>query len=109
VLRQLPTAFLTTIWGIVGAVVFSGLLGRSEARSSAFVSELERVASAEWVPAMWPAGLPVQYEDLRKSMQSTNRVLTKTRKLMESMTESFAETLTHTSTPWASTSPTSRS
>jgi hypothetical protein len=97
VLKQLPTAFLTTIWGIVGAVVFSGLLGRFEARASAFVSELERVASAEWVPAMWPAGLPVQYEDLRKSMQSTHRVLNKTRKMMESMTVSFAETLTSTS------------
>lgn len=97
VLRQLPTAFIATIWGILSALTFGHFVGRADASARGFAEDLEQRASRVWIPSVWPENVAVQYEDLNRSMRASNRVIEQTRSLMQSMTADFGATLQQTS------------
>lgn len=98
VLEQLPTAFVSTIWGILLALTFGPVASAVEARAAKFTDDVEQKALADWIPDRWPEAVEAQLEDLRKVMDKTHRTAKLTGQVVKDTTEELGKVLQHATT-----------
>lgn len=75
VLEKLPTAFVSTIWGILLALIYGPIAAGLEGRTARFTTQLSQEAVGSWIPELWPEGAEAQLEDLRQVMATTQETI----------------------------------
>lgn len=93
VLAELPTAFVSTIWGILLALAYGPIGTRIELRAARYVDRLEQEALGVWIPHYWPEALAAQVDDLRKAMAQTQRTVQLAGDVMRTSTSGLSEIL----------------
>lgn len=97
VLAELPTAFVSTIWGILLALTYGPIVARLEASANDFVERLVVVAISDWIPKAWPEAAEAQLDDLRNVMASTQMTVKRAGKAMSEATLNLSNVLQSTS------------
>lgn len=98
VLEKLPTAFVSTIWGILLALLYGPFASGLEAATNNYVSDLTNEAVGAWIPKYWPAGTEAQLEDLRKVMETTQQTIQNAGQEMQNATTTLNQSLENAST-----------
>lgn len=75
VLAKLPTAFASTIWGILFALLFGPFVSSAESEVSEFVNDFEFKVLHEWVPVLWPKSIESQVRDLTALVEQTQQAI----------------------------------
>ena len=93
VLEELPTAFVSTIWGILLALSYGPIAARLESRANDFVERLVTISIGDWIPKTWPEAAEAQLDDLRRVMRQTQVTVKRAGEMMGEATQDLGGVL----------------